>query len=559
MADRIAPSTAPFTDLSERCLVAHYEAHPDLARVAGLRLYDARLPELGAGSLARRVRELDGFLAELRSLSPESLERLGEVERVEHRVLVGAAEHERFRITEQRVWNRDPVAWLDRLDVGDYLALDTAPLADRAAALARQLEGVPRFLDDAREQLDAELDATVVRVAIGLFDGFRSFLENELAEVFEEAHGGDLDYRRVLLQSRLSAAEAVRGFLGFLEGRLDAARPDAFAIGPDTFRRLLATGEGIDVDPDRLLELGRQDLERNREALVETAREIDPTASPRALVERLSSRHPAADEVVEVTRRGLDALRRFVVERDLVTVPSDTECRVRATPPYLAHALAMMDGPGALAEEEHAGIYSVTLPRPGWDATRTEEWLRGFCTPERTLTSIHEAWPGHFLQALHVRRCPSRVLRTFESYSAVEAWAHYAEEMMVEEGLGADDPALRLFQRKAALVRDVRLVASVEMHTRGMSVGRAADRFREEALLSPAGARAEAERVTFDPGVCNYTLGKLMLRKLRDDLRSRDPGSFSLRAFHDEFLAWAAIPVPWVRERLLGPGSGPPL
>ncbi len=555
MSDRPASRDANFAELTERFLVAHYEANPDRARQAGLHLYDARLPDLGRMGRARRGEELEAFRLELDAIDPDGL---GDLERVEHAVMVGVVAGELFRDGELRVWNRDPISWLDRIEISDYLTRDYAPLGDRCAALAMQLKATPRFLDDARDALDERLDRIVVKNAIELFEGYGSFLDGELRDVFEGAHGGDRAFRRDMLQARAQASEGVRDFVDFLREREEGAG-DCFAIGEEAFRNMLATGEGIDITPERLLEIGERDLERNRRAIREVARGIDPGATPAELVRGISGEHPSGDELAAVTRAGLDELRRFIESRGIATIPSDTECLVRETPSYLAFAFAMMDGPGALGDTEHAGIYYVTPPQPGWEAGRAEDWLREFCRPELTLTSMHEAWPGHFLHALHVRRNPSRVIRTFETYSSAEAWAHYSEEMMIAEGFGDGDPALRLFQLKGALVRNIRLVASIRMHTQKMTVDEATRMFIEEGHLAEGAARAEAERGTFDPGYCNYTLGKLMLRKLRDDVRSERGAAFSIRSFHDEFLSWGEIPVPLVRECLLGDGSGPAL
>lgn len=542
--------------LTDEILEAYFDANPGEARAAGLAAWDGRVPDRSAAGVARRVGELEEFTRRLEALD---LASLTDAERVDVRILRHECAKERHRLRDRRLPQRDPVFHLEDLDLTGYLAREYAPARDRAAAVCHHLEGVPRLLDEAAAQLEDPLDPTVLRTAVRLFRGWADFVDGDLGDAVGDACAEDPTLRRAMLAARHEASRSARDFIAGLEERLVTAKAGAFAIGPQLLSGLLREEEGVDVPLGRLLELGREDLEANREKLREVAARIDANADPAEVMRRIKADHPKADEVLDATRELLRRLRAFLVERNVVSIPSGEECLVRRTPPYLAWAFAMMDGPPSLAEKGWPGIYYVTPPGADWDERRTEEWLSEYNRAGLTNTSVHEAWPGHFLHALHIRRNPSRVVRVSHTYSSSEAWAHYSEELMVELDFANGDPAFAMSQLADALVRNVRLVASIGLHCGDLSLEEAEWMFRRDAHLSPEAARAEAERGTFDPGYLNYTLGKLMLRKLREDVRAARGAEFSLRGFHDEFLYWGMAPVPLVRGLLLGPDAGPAL
>jgi uncharacterized protein (DUF885 family) len=545
---RPVEATIPFASLADELLTSFYDANPVEALRRGLFRYAGRLPDVSRGGLERRAEELERSLERLDGIDPTSLSLR---EAFDRKCLRLRWQMGLFRLREWDVFARYPLTYLDLLDVSDYVKPWVAPRPDRTMALCLLLEGVPRVLDDARENLDSSLDRTVGSAASRLFEGYANFLESDLEQFLaEDANRENLP----LLQARRQAIEAVQEFLAFLEERIAPASADVFPIGSESFRKMLRYGEGVDLDPSELLDQGERELERIRDELHRAVDSIDPSSSPAEVMARVKANHPSGRGAVEESRRLVQELREFLLERDLVTIPSDTECLVRETPPYLRWAFAMMDGPPSLADREFPGIYYVTPPHAEWDEDRTEQWLREFSYAGLKNTAIHEAFPGHFLHALHIRQNPSPIVRTHSTYSSFEAWAHYCEEMMVEEGYGGGDPELKTVQLSDALLRVVRLIVAVRMHTLGMTVDEAQEMFEGEAFLEEVAARSEAERGTFDPGYANYTLGKMMLRKLRNDWRAAQGEAFSLKAFHDSFLAWGAAPVPFVREEML-PGD----
>lgn len=263
----------------------------------------------------------------------------------------------------------------------------------------------------------------------------------------------------------------------------------------------------------------------------------------------LGEEHPPEEGLIPLAGTLLQELRVFLEEREVVPLPVGDRLHVEPTPPFLRWAFALMDTAGPFEEVSTDSYYYLTLPEADWPAEQKEEWMRRFDPYTLRNTSVHEVYPGHYVHFLYMRRVPSRVRKVFHAYSFVEGWAHYAEEMMVEEGYG--DERLRLAQLLDALLRAVRFVVSIQMHTEGMTVARAARRFVEDAYLEPLPAYREAQRGTFDPGYLNYTLGKLMLRKLRRDYERERGGAFRLREFHDRLLQLGAPPIPVARQVLL--------
>jgi uncharacterized protein (DUF885 family) len=270
---------------------------------------------------------------------------------------------------------------------------------------------------------------------------------------------------------------------------------------------------------------------------------------------RVSGDHPGEEELISATRAILEDLRRFLIEREIVSLPGEVRPIVEETPAFNRWAFAMMDTAGAFEEVATESYYYITPPEPAWPSERRQEWLTKFDYATLKDVSIHEAYPGHFVHFMHLRTAPSMAAKVLTAYSFVEGWAHYTEEMMLEAGVDAR-PQFRMAYLAETLVRQVRYLAAIRMHTQGMDVDEAARLFEQHAYMEPLTARKEAVRGTFDPGYLNYTLGKFMMRRLRDDYRAEHGASFTLREFHDRLIGLGAPPVPLARRALLRRDSG---
>jgi len=401
-----------------------------------------------------------------------------------------------------------------------------------------------------------DVPAPVLDMAVQMLQGGIAFLESDLALALTELTESDPALHLAFESAQNVALKAGRDLLAHLTEVLAPQAPTEFAIGADAFRNMLRYGEAVDAPLRRLLEIGQADLARNKAAFIETAARISPGKNPEEVVKLLIRDHPTVETLVQDTHDMLKELRQWIIDHDIVSVPYDEPCTVEETPKFMRSAFAMMDSPGPFERVARDAFYYVTPPEPDWPPEKQEEWLTAFDYYSLRDTSIHEAWPGHFLNSLHFRNSPSKVTKIFSAYSFWEAWAHYCEQMMLEQGYRADDDQLRLAQLREALVRNVRYVCALQMHTQGMTVEAATQRFIEDAFMEEAPARAEAVRGTFDPQYLNYTLGKLMLLKLREDYRAELGDAFDLKNFHDAFLAWGGPPVPYLRRLILQRDDG---
>lgn len=539
--------------LTDHYLRQYCEFYPEVAVWLGFHEYDGRLPDLSRPALTARTSTLHGFLADLERFDPADLDDLAWLD---YQVVQHAAGFEAFVIEEWRRWERDPLPYLEVLDVTNYVLRNYAPLQVRVPALIAHLKGFPAVLAAMQENLTLA-SRPVVEVAVRIARGTRSFLETDLPQ----ALGGlrDMPLRAEFEAANREAVEQVEQIAVWLENDLlGQARAD-FAIGGERLVHMLALGEAVDLPLKRLEEVAEADLVRHKTAYLETVDQIGPAGrDPRQVIAEGKRRHPTPDRLIPEVRKIVDELRRIVIEYGLVSVPYDENCIVSETPAFLRTAFAMMHDTGPFEQVAREAYYYVTPPEPDWPSQKVEEWMSAFAYHILWNTCVHEAWPGHYLHGLHLRKAPSKATKAFGTYSSFEGWAHYCEQMMLEQGaarqtsLGGDGLWVRLGQLNEALLRNVRFVCALGLHTGMMTVEEARQRFIEDAFMEPATAEEEALRGTYDPQYLNYTLGKLMLLKLRDDLQARQGADFDLRAFHDRFLAYGAPPVPLVRALLLG-------
>jgi uncharacterized protein (DUF885 family) len=311
--------------------------------------------------------------------------------------------------------------------------------------------------------------------------------------------------------------------------------------------------------------LGLHELLQKQAAFVEAAREIDPEKKPVEVFQAIQKDHPSEQSLIPDTRKDLETIRQFLLDHKIIRLPSPVRAQVTETPQYLrATSCASMDTPGPFETKATEAYYYVTPPEANWTPQQKEEWLSAFNYYTTDIVSIHEVYPGHYVQFLHLNASPATKLeKIFNSYAFVEGWAHYAEQMMVDEGFGASTspnptPAekvkaakYRLAQTDEALLRVCRLCVSIKMHCQGMTVEEASKFFQDNCYYAPKPARQEALRGSFDPEYLYYTLGKLEILKLREDYRNQEGSSFTLEKFHDEMLRHGAPPVRLLREIML--------
>jgi hypothetical protein len=534
-----------FPALCDEILDAYFSFYPRRASDLGLHAYDGQVGRYDRSTLDARVRTLRTFRRELEATTTPPLPAQ---EAVDREVLLSSIERELFELEDLRTFERNPMVYNALIDAGGYVQRAYAPLGVRVARLIEHLEQVPGLLADARRTLTGPVPRPHAEIAAEMFEGTIRWLEDDLVRAVA---GISPDLMDRFTEGLRKAVEAVRSFLGFLrEEVLPRATPE-FALGEDRFCAMLWAGERLDLGIPDLLRLGDEELERLQAAFEETARAIDPHRPPEEVARALAAEHPSEADLIPYTRQILHRLREFLTERDIVTLPPTDDVRVEPTPPFLRWAFAMMDTAGPFEEETAESYYYITLPDPDWTPEQKEQWLRRFDVYTLENTSVHEVYPGHYVHFRRIRHAPSRVTKVFQAYSFTEGWAHYAEEMMLEQGYGEGKPKLRLAQLLDALVRAVRYAVSIRMHTQGMGIGEATRWFMAYAYLDPLPASREAVRGAFDPGYLNYTLGKLLIQRLRDELSHRMEHDFRLREFHDRLLGLGGPPIPVARQVLL--------
>lgn len=464
-----------------------------------------------------------------------------------------------------RADRRNPMFYVGAVDVSIYLKRDWKPLDDRVRDLTAILGRTPEVFAAARAQLEAKLPRPWVETAIQMAEGAATFLEKDVAGVAREAKRRDVVGEFAVANAR--AVRELREFAAWLQSdRLPGAN-DAFALGEAWFTRMLRS-EMVSLTPAEVLQLGLRELKAEQERFATAARVIDPARPALAVFKQVQAEHPTEESLLPDTRRNLEAIRQFIVDRQLVTIPSEVRAKVEATlPPFRATSFASMDTPGPFETKATEAIYYVTPTEPEWTAQQKDDWLTAFNYYTTDVVSIHEAYPGHYVQFLALNASPaSTAAKVFGSYAFIEGWAHYTEQMVLEAGFAgpekmANPPSAadriraakyQLAQSSEALLRLCRLCCAVKLHCQGMTVDEATQFFVDNAYYERQPARSEAIRGTFDPGYCFYTLGKLEILKLREDVQAKEGAAFTLKSFHDRLLSQGAPPVKILREALLG-------
>ncbi len=539
--------------LSERLIGEHWDFYPTSGSRIGKHEFDGRLPDLTPASISRRKTEIRRGLTELQALPTESL---GAENLLSLRLLELFQQRELFTFEELQALENNPMRQAGFLNVGNYVRRDYAPLEDRLRSASSALKQVPDFLGTLDAALRDDLSRHVVDMSVESYGGMAQFYRNDLLSFATQVN--DREIAADFAASVESAATALDEFVDKLRARSLAA-DNAFAIGSELYSRMLETGEGLSLPLQRVHSVGQANLEDNLAQIREVAASIAPDKSVEQIVDDISRTHPTASGLIPDTRDLLEDIRRALVDHDIISLPSEDRCQVVETPAYMRYAFAAMDSAGALETQATESFYYVTPVEEHWSAEQAEEWLSKFDYNTLRIISIHEVFPGHFVHHLHNRygRALPLVNRVATSYAFTEGWAHYTEQMMLETDYGTGRPELLLTQLLEALVRNCRYMCSLAMHTGDMTVDEATRFFMDNAFMAEYPARREALRGTFDPGYLNYTLGKLMILKLRDDYRNERNGGYSLKGFHDELLSYGGPPLPLLRDVLLSNGGTP--
>ncbi len=539
----IVSSWAAFVD---QYIEDYFKAHPTFAVTQGRHEYDGILPDWSEAGLSREIERLHGMRRRAGDFAGPDLD---DAERFERDYVIASIDRQLYWL-ERADWpHRNPAFyfdWLmDSLDPNVYIARPYAPADVRLKAFIKYANAVPAAAGQIRANLKAPLPRTYIHYGAAAFGGLADYYETDVKTAF--ASVADEALQAELAAAAEVASLAMRSLADWLEGQRAEATED-FALGPELFRDMVRMTERVDLTLDELAAIGRADLDRNLAALTEACAAYAPEATVHACVDRVQDDKPEGGAVAGA-RAQLGGLKAFLIEKKLVSIPGEEVALVAEAPPYNRQNFAYIDIPGTY-ETGMPSTYYIAPPDPAWTEAVQHAYLPG--RADLLFTSVHEVWPGHFLNFLHANRAPSKFGKVFVGYAYAEGWAHYTEEMMWEAGYGAGDHATHIGQLLNATLRNVRFLSAIGLHARGMTVAESERMFVEEGYQGPGTARQQAARGTYDPGYLNYTMGKLMIRRLRRDWTASRGGRDAWSAFHDAYLSYGGPPIPLVRGAMMG-------
>jgi uncharacterized protein (DUF885 family) len=530
-----------------------HETHPTHATLDGVHAHDDLLEDVSRHGIDSEAHALSGYLRRLDEINREALTG---VERLEHRMLTAHLQARMFELEAIRTWERNPQFYSDLLasSLAGQTLFTHAPAAERARRVLSKLRQTPRLIQAARDNIK-DPPGIFVKVGIEAMRGTLKFIDDDLPRAFADVD--DLHLLGDLADAQTEASQAVGKYVEYLETDLAPKARASFRLGRDKFEQKLRLDEGVTLPVDRLLAIATRELQATQEEFRSLAGKMNG-GDPMAAWAKTKEQHPAPGQLVATGRQQLDELATFLERQKIISLPSGEPIAVAPTPDFYRWSFASMWTAGPFESKPSRAYYYLTDVDPSWPAERQHEHLRDYNIPTLWSISIHEVYPGHFLHYQHLRKVESKARKStmFAPASFTEGWAHYCEQMMIEAGFGRQDPSIRLGQLAEALIRLVRFIVCIKLHAEDMSVEQGVRYFRDEAFMEEGSARREAERGAFDPTYLVYTVGKLMLLKLRQDYKAQQGKSFSLRSFHDTLLGHGTAPFWFHRQLMLTDDSG---
>ncbi|HEV2699828.1 MAG TPA: DUF885 domain-containing protein [Terriglobales bacterium] len=543
---------ANFNTLVDRYFDFYFSFHPSDATADGLHQYDSKLEDYSAAARQKEIAGLKDFLAKFEAVKSANFPAdTG----ADLQWIISSIHSNLLELENVQMWRKDPDHYTAGVTNSIFVIMkrNYAPADQRLrAAIDRELQ-IPKALTFARQNLQNP-PKIYAEIALQQLPDDTDFFRNDVPEAFSSVTDPKL-----LADLKAANQGVIHAFESYEKYLHDSVLPHAsgdFRLGAQNYRNKLLYDEMVDIPLDRLLKIGYDDLHRNQEALKQIAAQIDPKRSVQEVVADLQNQHPAPDKLMQSFRDTFSGLTQFIHDKKIITIPSGQPPVLEPTPPFeRATTEASMDTPGPYETHDRKAFFNVTTPDPKWTPDRTEEWMKTFNYAEIPGTAIHEVYPGHFVQFLWIAQLPSKIRKLIYSGTNAEGWAHYCEQMMLDEGYGNGDPKLRLGQLEDALLRDARYIVGIQMQTGNMTPDEARQFFVKEGFQTPAVADVETKRGTSDPTYLMYTLGKLQILKLREDYRKMRGNDFSLQEFHDRFMQQGGVPLKIIRKAMLGNDS----
>jgi uncharacterized protein (DUF885 family) len=544
---------AAFRTLAASILDDRFRRHPSIATDLGVHRYDQVMDDASQAAITAETDALNAFAARLIGVDTAALSLDAQLDREQ---LIRAMDASILANSVIRQWAKDPDFYSAGVTNAAYVIMRRkfAPPADRLRSLIEREKKMPAFLDQGRANLTAPAKI-FTEIAIEQIDGNIAFFKNDVPGAFSEVT--DKELLGEFAQTNAGVMRALAAYKVFLQKDVLPRADGSYALGPEVYAKALAANEMIELPLDQLSTIAEADRQRNEEAFQEAAKQIDAGKNADAVLAAMEREHPKPSELLKTSQDALDAIRGFILEKQILTIPRSDPATVKETPPFMRSTTsASMEIPGPFETAKLEAFYNMTLPDPRGSAAAQEDYMKSWYYAEIANVSVHEVYPGHYIQFLYAKRFPSDVRKVFGANTNVEGWAHYTEQMMIDEGFHAGDPKYRLAQLQDALLRDVRFIVGIGMHTKGMTVDEATTLFETEGHQPHSISVQEAKRGAGDPLYGYYTMGKLMILKLRGDYQKKMGSAYSLHQFHDAFIQLGPLPLPLIRRAMLGETTG---
>ncbi len=519
-------------------LDGYFPLNPTFAVGQGKHEFDGKLPDWSPAGLKAQADYYDKTIADAKAIDAT---KLNEAQKFERDYLIARMQGERFWLTEASQPYLNPAFYVGQLDPNVYVARPYANATTRMKAMVAYLNNVPTAAAQIKGNLKLPLPASFVKYGQAGFTGFADYYAGDGKKAFAEVK--DAGLQKQYDDAAIKASAAMKDLSAYVASK--PATVGGYALGAEKFANMVRLTEGVDVPLDELEAIGRADLKRNQDALKAACSTYAPGATMIACMTKMGM-NKSSDGPVAEARRQLPVIKKFLIEKDIVSIPGTEEAKVEESPPYNRQNSAYIDIPGPF-EKGLPSVYYISPPDPTWDKATQDSFVPG--RKDLLGTSVHEVWPGHFLNFLHANRSKSIFGRLFVGYAFAEGWAHYSEEMMMDAGFEEGNAETKIGQLSNALLRNCRFISAIGLHARGMTQAQSEQLFLNECYQDAGNAKQQAARGTYDPAYLNYTMGKLMIRKLRDDWTKGDKTKW--KKFHDEFLSYGGPQIPMVRKAMM--------
>lgn len=544
---------AAFEKLSEEYLKGYLAWRPQTGTYLGLHEYDGKITDYSMASINAELARLKEFDKKLADVDSSALNKKNYYDWL---TLKLAIKNDIFGIEDLHYYTKSPMAYAGAIDVNIYIKRNFAPLEQQIKSIIAIEKEAPKIYAAAKANLEDSLSKPHTELAISIARGSASFLEKDLLVALKEVK--DTALMNAFREANKKAIDAINDYASFLEKEKLPKAHNHYAIGVENYKKMLLYGEGITMSPDEILAIGVKELAKEQAAFDAAAKIINPNKKPIDVYNEMQKEHPTAATLIPDAKKHLEEIRQFLIDKKIITMPSEVRVKVEETLPYLREtSTASMDTPGPFEEKATEAYYYITPVDLKWSAAQQEDWLAQFNYYGTDIVSIHEAYPGHYTQFLHLNASDaSKIQKIFGSYAFIEGWAHYTEKMMVDAGFAQDGDSIRaakyrLAQSGEALLRLCRLYVSINTHCHGMKLEDATKFFMDNWHQGEKSSSQEAIRGTFDPGYLFYTLGKLQILKLREDYKKQEGDHYSLQKFNDAMTDNGMPPIRIMREILL--------